>query len=165
MKRVLILIIAIILSFTLGYWTSRAVDTAEALAHDNVKDYALRVDTVTHEKNELFTLRPDTLTNLGDRKPENFDDFIYRFNQDSLFQLSRVKFPIGSVERSEWKTETLFVRGNYRPQVYDNFKGELEDTDERLLRKLGLGNGIWVEYRFSRINGLWYLISLTDFSD
>lgn len=108
---------------------------------------------------------------------ENFDDFLLKFLADSLFQLDRIKFPLKSqqwdldevdstrIERNDWTTIRLFYRNQYRPQIYDNFKGEMRDTDERLFVWEGIENGINVEYRFRRIEGHWFLVEFADFSD
>lgn len=109
---------------------------------------------------------------------KNFDNFIYKFISDSLFQLDRITFPLKSsvqtdsgeedstlIERKDWKTVRLFGQEEYRPQIYDNFKRELRDTDERLFCWEGIDNGIYVEYKFQRLGGLWYLTEYNDYSD
>lgn len=131
---------------------------------------------VDREISTLATLQ----TNPGTRTKNNnedFDDFIYKFISDSLYQLDRIKFPLKSeqwdsdevdstrIEKNNWKTVRLFWAEQYRPQIYDNFKKEMRDTDERLFCWEGIENGINIEYKFSRIKGLWYLTEFNDFSD
>jgi hypothetical protein len=121
-------------------------------------------------------LRSQTVTSK-----EDFDDFFWKFMDDSTFQIERIKFPIMRtflrddpeklfiedstlVTESEWK-HIYFLLGmetNYRPQIYDNFSAELRDTDERTFAWLGIETGIQVYYYFQRINGKWYLIRIED---
>jgi hypothetical protein len=51
-----------------------------------------------------------------------------------------------SIELADWKIIRLFGTEQYRPQIYDNFNGELRDTDERLFCWIGIENGIYGEY-------------------
>jgi hypothetical protein len=44
------------------------------------------------------------------------------------------------------------------PQIYDNFNGELRDTDERLFHWKGVETGVNVKYFFKREGGKWYLV-------
>jgi len=56
------------------------------------------------------------------------------------------------------KTIRLFWRDEYRPQIYDNFKREIRDTDQRLFCWEGIENGINIEYKFSRIEGSFQIV-------
>jgi hypothetical protein len=142
------------------------------------------VKTAVDEKFAIVESEMSRLDTLERRKEigihaggEDFDHFIFKFISDSLYQVDRVKFPLKSqqwdanevdstrIVKEEWKTIRLFWGDQYRPQIYDNFKREMRDTDERLFCWEGIENGINVEYRFSRINGLWYLTEFNDFSD
>jgi len=58
-----------------------------------------------------------------------------------------------------------FGAEKHKAQLYDNFKGELRDTDERLFSWEGVENGINVQYKFRRIDGRRYLTEYNDFSD
>jgi len=108
---------------------------------------------------------------------ENFDDFLEKFATDSLFQTERIKFPVEvvtldddfneitkKVSKSNWKMDYIFYGGEKVVQIYDNFKSEIKDTDERLLHWHGIDNGISILYYFKRIDGLWYLIKFEDTS-
>ncbi len=158
MKKVVIILIISLASLSLGYWIGQMKNFADGVAND-IGKYELKTDTLRHII-----------------KGESFDDFIYKFLSDSLYQMERIKFPLKSqqwdmdevdssrIERKDWKMITLFWGEQYRPQIYDNFERELRDTNERLFCWEGIENGINVQYRFSRIDGLWYLIEFSDFS-
>jgi hypothetical protein len=165
MKTTLIIVTVALVSLALGYFIGTVktpVDEKFAVVDSELN----RLDNV-HET-----------TDRGNRTGnEDFDHFILKFISDSLYQLDRVKFPLKSqqwdsdavdstrIEKEEWKNIRLFWGDQYRPQIYDNFKREMRDTDERLFCWEGIENGINVEYRFSRIKGLWYLMEFNDFSD
>jgi hypothetical protein len=154
MKRTIALLTIILISVALGYW----------------------IGVIKHSVDEKFALVDSEVTSLHNPK-EDFNDFVYKFIFDSLFQLDRIKFPLKSiqshvdevdssaVEKSDWKINRLFGLEQYKAQIYDNFDRELRDTDERLFCWEGIENGINVEYKFKRIGGLWYLIEYNDFSD
>ena len=165
MNRTLIIVTVALVSLGLGYFigiVKSAVDEKFA--------------TMDNVLSTLDTLQEPSRTRNKKGK-EDFDDFIYKFISDSLYQLDRIKFPLKSqhwysdevdstrIERDNWKTVRLFWGEQYRPQIYDNFKREMRDTDERLFCWEGIENGINVEYRFNRIKGLWYLTEFNDFSD
>ena len=164
MTRTLIIVTVALVSLGLGYFIGTVKNSVD-------EKFAI-VD------NELITL--DTLqsaTGTEVKKKEDFDDFILKFISDSLHQLDRIKFPLKSqqwnsdevdstrMEKNNWKTVRLFWGEQYRPQIYDNFRREMRDTDERLFCWQGIENGINIEYRFNRIKGLWHLTEFNDFSD
>lgn len=163
--RIILIVIGLTLSFTLGYWSNEFVEFAEAMGKDHVGLYTLKTDSSGRVVETV-------------KSKENFENFIYEFISDSLFQVDRIKFPLKSsiqtsiedvdttsIEKKGWKMVRLFGGDEYRPQIYDNFKRELRDTDERLFCWEGIENGIYVEYKFQRFGGLWYLTEYNDFSD
>jgi hypothetical protein len=163
-NRLVLTIILSLVTLGLGYWIGTiktSVDEKFAIVDDLVEE-------VEEESNGASM----------DRSKEDFESFIYKFIADSIFQLERIKFPLknsiqtginevetSSIKRSDWKIERLFGRNEYKAQIYDNFEREMRDTDERLFCWEGIENGIYVEYKFNRIGGQWFLIEFNDFSD
>lgn len=153
MNRTIITVLIALFTFALGYWT--------AIIKTSVDQ---KFDTVT-----------ETIEASNQTSKEKFDDFIYKFISDSLYQLDRVKFPLksiranseeyGTIKKKDWQIVRLFGKDEYKAQLYDNFSGELRDTDERLFCWEGIENGINVQYKFKRIDGHWYLTEFNDFSD
>lgn len=155
MKRTLITLTISLITFGLGYW----------------------IGVIKKSVDEKFDFIDKQLSTPDRSNQEDFNNFIYKFITDSLFQLNRVKFPLKSqqwdldevdstaIEKKDWKIIRLFGGEQYRPQIYDNFKREMRDSNERLFCWEGIDNGINVEYKFSRIGGLWYLIEYNDFSN
>jgi len=165
MNRTLIIVTVALVSLGLGYF----IGTVKSAVDE-------KFATIDNVLSTLDTLQEPSGTRNKKGK-EDFEDFIYKFISDSLYQLDRIKFPLKSqqwdsdevdstrIERDNWKTVRLFWGEQYRPQIYDNFKREMRDTDERLFCWEGIENGINVEYRFNRIKGQWYLTEFNDFSD
>ena len=159
-KKTLIILAISLASMALGYWIGQMKTFADGVVNDIGK----------------YEIKTDSTGRLV--KKENFEDFVYKFIADSLFQLDRIKFPLKSsvqtdienadttaIKKADWKIVRLFGREEYRPQIYDNFKREMRDTDERMFCWEGNENGIYVEYKFQRFSGLWYLIEYNDFSN
>jgi hypothetical protein len=165
MNKTLIVVIVALVSLGLGYFIGTVKSSVDE-----------KFATIDNVVSTLDSLQEPTGTRNTKNK-EDFDDFIYKFIGDSLYQLDRIKFPLKSqqwdsdevdstrIEKDNWKTVRLFWGEQYRPQIYDNFKREMRDTDERLFCWEGIENGINVEYKFNRIKGLWYLTEFNDFSD
>lgn len=151
------------LSFALGYWVNEFLDFVEAMGKDKVGLYALKTDSTGQVV-------------LNDKSKENFDNFLLRYTADSLFQLERIKFPLKSlilndldgvdstlILKKDWKIIRLFRQD--RLQIYNNYKKELGDTNERMICYEGIDSGINIEYKFQRLSGLWYLIEYNNFSN
>lgn len=96
---------------------------------------------------------------------ESFDDFYYRFHSDPDFQLSRIDFPLegelvdgsGSQNWTEKNWEIMKV------PIYEiegsEYEVEYHRSDNEFYQKVWLENSGFVsEYRFQRIDGLWYLV-------
>jgi len=108
---------------------------------------------------------------------EDFFIFLRDFSFRKKFQKERIKFPLQDCYLSEdnniicnyiksekWIYVTLLDTTNTISLVYDNFKKEFRDTDERVYAIQGIENDISNYYYFKRINGNWYLIKREDFS-
>ena len=115
---------------------------------------------------------------LAQTKSEDFNSFIFEFSTDSVFQISRIHFPLekititndliddtsSTIQKSDWKHSYLFINSSSRTQIYDNFEKKLSDTDERILSFLGIENGLQVYYFFKRLSGKWFLVKIEDLS-
>jgi len=100
---------------------------------------------------------------------EDFDRFYDRFHSDSMFQLSRVMFPLEGyradgfgVER--WKKETWPLM---KVKVYDVdtavYRVSYRKTENEFYEKVWLEeSGFCFESRFRLIRKRWYLVYLKD---
>lgn len=111
---------------------------------------------------------------------EDFTEFLTQFSVNQNFQIERVKFPLPFktwkdfqngidttifLTKDSWEMESLWEsKTKFYTQIFNNFKKELEDTDERVFSYLGIENGISVYLYFKRIDGKWFLIKKEDLS-
>lgn len=108
---------------------------------------------------------------------EEFNDFLNKFSNDSIYQLNRTCFPLKKVFINDDTFELdsiIILKENYiiskfyyelydnfdaYPVIYDNFKSKLRDSDERVFRWKGFSD-MDERYYFKRLNGKWYLIKI-----
>lgn len=100
---------------------------------------------------------------------EDFDKFYNRFHTDSLFQISRVKFPIdgfcvSSDTVAKWSTQNWLMM---RTRIYDvdttKYKISYNKTDKTFTERVWIENaGLVTECRFELIGGKWWLVYLQD---
>ncbi len=100
------------------------------------------------------------------QKLESFGEFNSKFHSDSIFQISRIKFPIGGkyvddVENKNWTPKNWnFQRTEVSEKnEYKDFEHSLSKSDTLIVEKFWLKNsGFKAERKFRRINGKWFLI-------
>jgi hypothetical protein len=108
---------------------------------------------------------------------EAFDTFFQQFSEDSIFQLSRIQFPISyySVDIEDNKEEFVFSTDDFwyidftvdseaATRSVDAYEPiiEREDSKAVYVRK-GIDNGIRIEYYFERNDeGKWHLTQIVD---
>ena len=93
-----------------------------------------------------------------------------------MFQLKRIKFPLKAkklneldgvdstlVQEKDWKIINLFRQN--QQQIYNNYQREIVDTDKRMIWYGGLDSGQDIEFRFQRLDGLWYLLEYNNLSN
>jgi hypothetical protein len=108
---------------------------------------------------------------------ENFDTFLKNFSNNRDFQISRIDFPLkyvflddetfkldsSLVSKKDYNVTklhySLFNCSEAYPMIYDNFKCELRDSDERVFRWKGF-TGMDERYYFERKVGKWFLIKI-----
>lgn len=103
---------------------------------------------------------------------ETFDSFIEKFSLDSLFQESRVLFPLQKIVLDGALQE---VKELIEPQQY--WRIILEPSDQHSMRYYqkekknlgivemkGIENGTMIEYIFELQDGEWFLIEIKDLS-
>ena len=158
MKKAFTYLIIITISIIAGYWLNEVNRFAKAVA-DNVQLKPL----------------PDTL--IYTNPDEKFKTFIFDFMNDSIFQSSRIEFPIDvsvtnedfetisyKINKSDWQHDLMFANSEFRIQFYDNWDARLSKTNQRLIVYHGIDNGIRIEYYFKLIGEKWYLIKYADYS-
>jgi hypothetical protein len=136
------------------------------------------IENVTVDKSLSDSRRLDTSKILGETTKsgiEDFDTFLQRFNTDSVFQISRVLFPmtIQLNDENYELTEEIIAKKDYHiiDFTYDDNSPnkEFQQTvnltgDKAVIELRGIENGIMADYYFERKNGSWYLVTVTDAS-
>ena len=109
-----------------------------------------------------------------------FLDFIKKFQQDSLFQFQRIKFPLTlktidfddgatineSIEKEKWKYINFNYDQNFNSNQIDLYTQEIKKYGDTMRLELrGIDNGIYIDYEFLKDGARWYLISEKDYSN
>jgi hypothetical protein len=109
---------------------------------------------------------------------EDFNDFLEKFSKDSLFQYSRIDFPLRVSELNDdyQAIETLVQKEDYL--IFDfsmNNVGSVKKTDNYFQKVIvnekdakleirGIDNGIYLDVFFKNIEGKWKLQTWKDSS-
>ena len=102
-------------------------------------------------------------------KIEDFPEFNKKFHHDTLFQLSRVDFPINGFFIDN-NNEVSWTRDNWKihkTPVGETQEGEYQveviKKDNLVIEKIWIENSeFYVERRFKKIDGKWYLVYFKD---
>jgi hypothetical protein len=100
---------------------------------------------------------------------EDFDIFYEKFHNDSLFQMSRIKFPLKGVKvdsdgKLEWSKSNW---ATLKTKIFDidttQYKIEYKKTKHSFYQKFWIENsGFWSEYKFDVIDKKWFLVYAVD---
>ena len=108
---------------------------------------------------------------------KDFKTFIEYFSKDSLFQISRIEFPFKEIQTGidDDKDSTIlidklhfrkmdFSKKRYDGQ-YDKWNRHISVQEKKATIEIrGINNGIYIDYYFEKINGLWKFIKVVDSS-
>jgi hypothetical protein len=131
-------------------------------------------------ENSQWYLSKIVISIINPDDPENFINFLHKFMNDSLFQLTRTKFPfeiktwIGYeeeardttyvIEKSEWKFMSLYNGLDSLTNFSNDWSPGIQDQDQLIVFVGGVENGISVFYYFQKINNLWHFFKIEDSS-
>jgi len=129
-----------------------------------------KVKEETKSNSEVANTSDSSVKPIKKELPENFEEFNKKFHSDSLFQVSRVDFPIEGkhitgFEQSNW------TRKNWQFQAIPvaekteigEYQHSLVKTDTLITEKFWIDNsGFEVERQFKLINNKWFLIYYND---
>jgi len=101
---------------------------------------------------------------------EDFDVFNTRFHKDSIFQYSRINFPIegqfiDGFEKQNWtKDNWIFLKNKVVEKSDSNeLQHSFSKSDSLVIEKFWLPeSGFGVERRFKRIDDQWFLVYYND---
>lgn len=107
----------------------------------------------------------------------NFNDFINKFSTDSIFQVSRIKFPLkikwydidnnrdSIIYKNIESFELMDFRKKKSTGQYDQWEQNIfvdKNNTSATIEIRGIENGIMVDYLFEKIKGVWMLIEIDD---
>ena len=170
MKKVIPIIIAIILSACNETKDKTSIEKKDS-QNSNIVEQNKKIET---DNKEL------ELVQLSKNCDESFDDFFERFSRDSVFQKSRVKYPIEesyieNLESTEIKVDIINNPEEYTfidfTEDENAFNKELDkyrviieklDKENVYYKNDGIDNGINIIYKFKLIEGCWYMVEIED---
>jgi hypothetical protein len=122
-------------------------------------------------KKEVVIIKPELVKFKNANS--NFYDFIKQFNKDSIFQMSRVKFPITLkypdpiqnniynkkiIEKRDYKILNFEYKESYRTRAFDKYEQIINvEGNQAEIELIGIDNGISVAFYFDKIEGKWML--------
>ena len=134
------------------------------------------------KKNIKESVKPsNTIIGATNINTEDFKAFILRFKADSLFQYSRIRFPLVNrtvsdndeakdsiikIDSKHWRHIPLEYDPAYATRKIDAYteKSVISGNSARLLYQ-GVDNGIDIEFIFELKDNNWYLTNWNDLSD
>jgi hypothetical protein len=110
---------------------------------------------------------------------QTFDDFFEQFAKDSLFQNSRVKYPLKESYYEDLESSEITINmvspskyhyidfkedKNAMDREFDQYQVIIEKIDNKNVyyKNVGVDNGINIIYKFKLIDGCWYMIEIED---
>lgn len=139
----------------------------------NLSSETLIFDSIEENKENIDGIHIEKL--------ENFDEFFLCFSTDTIFQLSRIVFPISyhSIDIEDNKKEYTYTEQDFwyldfsmdvnaSDQIIDAYKPQIikEGNSKIIYIKKGIDNGIMIEYHFEANDfGKWQLIKIVDKSN
>lgn len=109
--------------------------------------------------------------NLTTDEDEKFAVFNLKFHSDSLFQMSRIKFPIGGKKIDGWETREVWSTKNWEmlkspvsgKNEFKEYQHNVIYSDTLVTEKYWIENsGFSTEVRFRIVDGKWFLIYFND---
>ncbi len=140
--------------------------------------------TTQSKREEASSKEPETVETVKEKKEieiEDFESFFKRFGEDSIFQFTRIGFPISyyTVDIEDNKEEYVYSRDDFwhtdftqdvdaatqEIDQYEPVTKKRSDTEITYIR-MGIDNGIRIEYYFEvDPTGKWQLIKIIDSSN
>tara|TARA_R110002124_G_scaffold262847_1_gene429017 strand:+ start:71 stop:592 length:522 start_codon:yes stop_codon:yes gene_type:complete len=110
---------------------------------------------------------------------ETFEEFFYKFGNDSIFQKSRIKYPL-KLLYNDYEIDSLIIvkeynnKNEYKYFDFTEDKNAINKESEKYTvdieksdsivkyRHLGYDNGIMDTYTFKLIDGCWHMVEILD---
>ncbi|MCD0475838.1 DUF4348 domain-containing protein [Flavobacterium sp. EDS] len=104
---------------------------------------------------------------------EDFNHFFRLFNHDTVFQISRVIFPLkvkinnDDLELVDYvipKEKYTTIDLDKKPEERDYNQQLILKKDKAVIQQRGINNGIFIDYFFEKKDGKWQLVTWVDVS-
>lgn len=115
---------------------------------------------------------------LDNKNPESFIVFLQKFMSDSIFQKSRVKFPLTyltfddsddeskeiteKLNPDDWNFNTIYDGLKFMTNFSSSWNTEIKESENMLIYIGGVENGIYIRYFFNKLDKKWYLTKMSD---
>ncbi len=173
-KLLYVFVSIIVVVFLIGYYTPNFLPS---LTKKTIKQSDLKVENISQNEVQQIEQEDYSSSYQASESPKSistdeFDEFFYKFNTDSTFQVSRVVFPLRqtinemgeisyrTISKKEWKFVQYDENQTSYYWVVKNVKG-----DKATVRLVGNENGINEANFFERRKGKWYMVSSESASD
>ncbi len=128
-----------------------------------------KVNPVAEKKSKPISKNENSKPASAAKGVENFDNFYQRFHKDSLFQISRVQFPLKGEKvnlkgNSAWKKEKwMMIKGTANEINRNEFNVKTSKKADSYFEGIYCKNcGFSFEMEYRLINGKWYLVYLKE---
>jgi len=117
-----------------------------------------------------------TVNKLPNNVDLKFETFLKHFNSDSLFQISRIDFPLKGKELDEEDGKEITVnKSEFRKLDFNEPQKDSSDTNryelkikvdgnKAIVETRGIDNGIYIDTYFEKKEGKWKLVTWIDSS-
>jgi hypothetical protein len=104
---------------------------------------------------------------------EDFNHFFRLFNHDTVFQISRINFPLkvkinnDDLELVDYvipKEKYTTINLDKKPEERNYNQQLILKKDKAVIQQRGIDNGIFIDYFFEKKDGKWQLVTWVDIS-
>lgn len=145
------------------------------------KTTSIDSDTTSKINTDTNPIEQKATSDIPENVDDKFETFLKYFNNDSVFQISRINFPLKikisesqtdttlseiSIPLTEFKKVDFTYDQSYSTRQYDKYNQKVIVTGNKAAIQIrGIDNGIYVDYEFEKKNGKWLLKTWTDKSN
>lgn len=139
------------------------------------------VQNTENKKNSSDEKHNGTYNGNNTDGKEDFTAFLDSFNNEEIFQMKRIKFPIpvtapntdhegmapktDTISRYDWETLDLTYDSTFATREYDRYyQTVIFRKDTAVVEVRGIDNGIYADYYFALFDKKWFLVGLKEMS-
>ncbi|MDB5118851.1 MAG: hypothetical protein JWN56_69 [Sphingobacteriales bacterium] len=162
--RLIILFLLTLLGISCSNLDTRTLPSA--LGQENAKETA---DSNSKDGKSQLSIPADL--------DSKFETFIKYFSKDSVFQVSRIDFPLKVKNVDEENEQEIIIKKSQfhkqdfddkttETREFDKYKQEIKvNRNKAIVEIRGIDNGIYIDVYFEKKNNKWKLLTWVDSSD